>query len=52
MKYTKDIYKYVFSQKLNEGFNDEGRPDLKYYAFDWDDNIVFMPTKIMVMSQN
>lgn len=52
MKYTKEIYKYVFKQKLSEGFNDVGSPDLKYYAFDWDDNIVFMPTKIMVMSEN
>lgn len=52
MKYTKEIYKYVRRQKLNEGFNSEGTPDLKYYAFDWDDNIVFMPTKIMAMSEN
>ena len=32
---------------LLEGFK-EGTPDMKYYAFDWDDNIVHMPTKIMV----
>lgn len=33
--------------KIKEGF--EGKtPDLKYYAFDWDDNIVHMPTKIIV----
>jgi hypothetical protein len=37
---------------LNEGFDDEGNPDTKYYAFDWDDNIVFMPTQIMVMTEN
>jgi len=35
--------------KLQEGFRDEKTPDLKYYAFDWDDNIVHMPTKIMVL---
>ena len=33
---------------LTEGFKGEGSPDLKYYAFDWDDNIVHMPTKIIV----
>jgi hypothetical protein len=26
----------------------EKTPDLKYYAFDWDDNIVHMPTKIIL----
>lgn len=34
-------YRYI-----QEGFTDLGSPDLKYYAFDWDDNIVHMPTKI------
>lgn len=32
-----------------EGFDVFGTPDLKYYAFDWDDNIMHMPTKIMVL---
>ena len=32
-----------------EGFKEEGTPDMKYYAFDWDDNIVYMPTKIMLL---
>ena len=29
-------------KKLNisEGISDIGTPDLKYYAFDWDDNIL------------
>jgi len=35
-------------RRLIEGFKGEGSPDLKYYAFDWDDNIVHMPTKIIV----
>lgn len=35
-------------RKLQEGFKDEKTPDLKYYAFDWDDNIVHMPTKIIL----
>jgi hypothetical protein len=35
-------------KEFTEGFKDEGTPDLKYYAFDWDDNIVHMPTKIIL----
>ena len=38
----------MFKKRLKEGFTEEGTPDLKYYAFDWDDNIVIMPTRIMV----
>ena len=38
--------------RLREGFTEEGTPDLKYYAFDWDDNIVTMPTRIMVKNDN
>ena len=30
----------------------EKTPDLKYYAFDWDDNIVHMPTKIILKNDN
>lgn len=33
---------------IQEGFKDDKTPELKYYAFDWDDNIVHMPTKIIV----
>ena len=35
--------------KISEGFTQEGSPDLKYYAFDWDDNVMNMPTQIMVV---
>lgn len=35
-----------------EGFTEEGAPDMKYYAFDWDDNIMFMPTKIVVKDED
>jgi hypothetical protein len=35
-------------KRLKEGMGSEGTPDLKYYAFDWDDNIVTMPTQIIV----
>ena len=38
--------------RLREGFTEEGTPDLKYYAFDWDDNIATMPTRIMVKDDN
>lgn len=38
-------------QRLLEGFK-EGSPTMKYYAFDWDDNIVHMPTKIVVKSDD
>lgn len=37
---------------VNEGFDESGNPDSKYYAFDWDDNLMFMPTKIVVLSEN
>ena len=36
---------------MKEGI-DEGQPDLKYYAFDWDDNIVIMPTQIMLKTED
>ena len=39
-------------EKLTEGFKDKGSPDMKYYAFDWDDNIVHMPTKIIVKTED
>ena len=39
----------MFNKKiLKEGIDDAGAPDEKYYAFDWDDNIVTMPTKIIL----
>lgn len=34
---------------LLEDFYEKGTPDMKYYAFDWDDNIVYMPTEIMLI---
>lgn len=36
---------------IQEGFRDESTPDMKYYAFDWDDNIVHMPTKIILRNK-
>jgi hypothetical protein len=39
-------------KEFTEGFKGEGTPDLKYYAFDWDDNIVHMPTKIVLKNED
>jgi len=35
-------------KKITEGISDIGTPDMKYYAFDWDDNILEMPTQIIL----
>lgn len=37
---------------IKESFKDDTTPNMKYYAFDWDDNIVHMPTKIMVKTED
>ena len=42
----------VMKFETKEGFTEEGTPDMKYYAFDWDDNIMYMPTKIVVLDDN
>ena len=36
---------------INEGISDTGKHNMKYYAFDWDDNIVEMPTKIIMIDE-
>ena len=36
-------------RRIKEGITEQGTPDMKYYAFDWDDNIMYMPTKIILM---
>jgi hypothetical protein len=47
------IIKEFYEEKmLREGFDPKGNPDLKYYAFDWDDNIVTMPTQIILLSDD
>ena len=49
----KVLREYVEKKKLvYEGISVEGTPDMKYYAFDWDDNIVTMPTQIIVSDEN
>ena len=37
---------------LVEKFEEEVTPDLKYYAFDWDDNILTMPTQIILRTED
>jgi hypothetical protein len=37
---------------VKEGIDETGSPDMKYYAFDWDDNIVVMPTKIILIDED
>ena len=56
---VKHVYDYVNKKRINEGIyttqsgeNEVIRPDLKYYAFDWDDNIVHMPTKIILKTED
>ena len=41
----------MLKNKIVEGIDDTGAPDEKYYAFDWDDNIVSMPTKILLKDE-
>jgi hypothetical protein len=38
--------------RLTENTNELPQPNLKYYAFDWDDNIVRMPTQIILLSDD
>jgi len=40
-------------RKFVEGIDSEtGEPDYKYYAFDWDDNLMYMPTKIFLKAED
>jgi len=52
MSIRRIIKEFYQEKQLREGFDPEGNPDLKYYAFDWDDNIVTMPTQIILLSEN
>ena len=39
-------YKKITREIITEIINDSATPVMKYYAFDWDDNLMYMPTKI------
>jgi len=45
-------YKKLVRQIINEIIDDAHTPVMKYYAFDWDDNLMFMPTKIYLKDKN
>ena len=45
-------YKNLVRQIINEIIDDAHTPVMKYYAFDWDDNLMFMPTKIYLKDNN
>jgi hypothetical protein len=47
----KQILRYHL-HNINEGIMEEGTPDMKYYAFDWDDNLVHMPTQILLLNSD
>jgi hypothetical protein len=47
MNYRKTVRKI-----LNEIIDEKENPVMKYYAFDWDDNLMFMPTKIYLKDEN
>jgi hypothetical protein len=38
-------------KRIIEGIDEAGTPDMKYYSFDWDDNIMTMPTKIILKDE-
>lgn len=48
MNLKKIVHKNLI-KLVNEGLDPDKLPDHKYYAFDWDDNVMNMPTKIMVV---
>ena len=39
-------YKKIVREIISEIIQDQMKPTMKYYAFDWDDNLMYMPTKI------
>ena len=39
-------YKKIVRNIISEIIHDQMKPTMKYYAFDWDDNLMYMPTKI------
>lgn len=45
-------YKNVVKQIISEIIQDQIKPTMKYYAFDWDDNLMYMPTKIYLKNED
>lgn len=44
-----ESWRRFINENLEEGIDPGGTHNGKYYAFDWDDNLLFMPTKIYLM---
>jgi len=42
-------YKKIVKEIISEIIHDQMKPTMKYYAFDWDDNLMYMPTKIYLL---
>ena len=42
---------FLLFEEIAEGIDEEGKHDGKYYAFDWDDNLLEMPTEIILKSE-
>lgn len=45
-------YKKIVKEIITEIFQEQLNPSMKYYAFDWDDNLMYMPTKIFLKDEN
>ena len=45
-------YKKVVKEIISEIIQDQLKPTMKYYAFDWDDNLMYMPTKIYLKDED
>ena len=45
-------YKKLVKQIISEIIQDQMTPTMKYYAFDWDDNLMYMPTKIYLKDED
>ena len=45
-------YKKIVRGIISEIIKDQMKPTMKYYAFDWDDNLMYMPTKIYLKDEN
>jgi len=45
-------HKKIVKEIISEIIHDQMKPTMKYYAFDWDDNLMYMPTKIILQDEN
>lgn len=45
-------HKKIVKEIISEIIQDQMKPTMKYYAFDWDDNLMYMPTKIYLKDED